>query len=104
MNGYGEKHENTDYIVELYGAGAAYAMFWVQVKATRARYRGAGTARKLNVGVTRKTVDRLKAIGSPAYVVGVDIDSKKGYIKAITPTMTTGSGEFPRVPRSTAPL
>ena len=31
----GQKHQTTDFMVELYGAGATFSMFYVQVKATR---------------------------------------------------------------------
>ena len=82
----GEKHEGKDFSVELIGPTARYAMFQVQVKATRSRYRGVGVKRKLSVNVSRKTVERLQSVGAPAYVVGIDIDSKQGFIKAITRT------------------
>ena len=86
----GGKHEMKDFMVELVEPTSKYAMFFVQVKATRSRYRGTGVNRKLHVNITSQTVTRLQSVGAPAYIVGIDIDSKKGYIKAITPGMVRG--------------
>jgi hypothetical protein len=91
----GDKREGKDFTVELIEPTSRYAMFQVQVKATRSRYRGVGVNRKLWVSVPRRTVERLQSVGAPAYVVDIDIDSKQGFIKAITPGMTSGFSGIP---------
>ena len=91
----GGKHEAKDFMVELVEPTSRYAMFHVQVKATRSRYRGTGVNRKLHVNISSETVTRLQKMGAPTYVVGIDIDSKEGYIKAITPGMVRGFSGIP---------
>jgi hypothetical protein len=91
----GDNYEGTDFVVDLIESTSSYAMFHVQVRATRGRYRGLGVNRKLSVSVSRRTVERLQSVGAPAYVVGIDIDSKQGFIKAITRGMTTGFSGIP---------
>jgi hypothetical protein len=65
-------------------------MFYVHVNEKRSRYRGIGENRKLLVNISKETVNRLQRLGVPAYVVGIDIDSKEGNVKAITPGMVRG--------------
>src|SRR5437868_41808 len=80
-NFLGDKHQGKDFIVELVDPNSRYAMLQVQVKSTRSRSRGSGADRKLVVNVSRDTVEYLQAVGTPAYVVGVDIDAKQAFIK-----------------------
>lgn len=40
--------------------------------------------------VKKKDVDKLKTMGMPAYVVGIDIETEKGYITAITAGIKNG--------------
>ena len=80
----GEKHETTDFLVELINPTCGHGHFYVQVKATTANYSGTGPSRKLDVQVTKDDVEKLKQIHAPCYVVGVDIENVRGYITAIT--------------------
>jgi hypothetical protein len=91
----GEKHETTDFMVELIEPTAGHAHFYVQVKATRSNYKGVGVSRKLDVNVNNEDVKKLKQIHAPAYVVGVDIDRVCGYIVAITQASTGGIHGIP---------
>ncbi len=79
----GEKHQTTDFLVDLIGPTAGHAQFYVQVKSTRGHYKGKGSNKKLDVTVPRKDVDRLKQHHAPVYVVGIDIDRECGYIVAV---------------------
>jgi hypothetical protein len=91
----GEKHEATDYLVELLDPPCGHAHFYVQVKATMANYSGTGMGRKLDVQVTKDDVDKLKRIRAPVYVAGIDIEGGRGYMAAIAKTMTTGISGIP---------
>src|SRR5207244_3644719 len=71
------------------------ALFYVQVKSTRKGYKGSGRNRKLCVAVTRDDVKKLQAANAPAYVAGIDIEKEKGYLLAITSTMTRGVSGIP---------
>jgi hypothetical protein len=86
----GEKHETTDFMIELIEPTAGHAQFYVQVRSTNARYTGRGNSRKLNVSVGKKDIDKLKQIHAPTYVVGIDIDRACGYIVAVTKTAARG--------------
>lgn len=79
----GEKHEATDFSVELIGATRPLAQFYVQVKATTTGYSGAGRGRALNVAVTAEDMAKLRAAAGPAYVVGIDVPKERGYILAV---------------------
>ncbi len=80
----GDKHQTTDFLVELIEPTTGHAHFYVQVKSTRGRYSGEGAGRKLDVGVSAEDVERLKQIHAPTYVVGIDVEIVRGYIIAIT--------------------
>lgn len=97
-NFLGAKHPVKDFIVDLVDPKASsHAMFFVQVKSTRSNYRGSGASRKLSIRISKRDVLRLQGMAGPAYVVGIDIGSKQGFIKAITPGMTTGFSGIPTV-------
>jgi hypothetical protein len=89
-NFLGEKHETTDFLVELINPTCGHGHFYVQVKATTANYSGTGTGRKLDVQVTKDDVEKLKQIHAPCYIVGVDIENVRGYIASITQQNTVG--------------
>ncbi len=91
----GEKHETTDFLVELIDPTAGHAHFYVQVKATRRRYKGRGASRKLDIAVSEGVVVKLKQIHAPVYVVGIDIDRVCGYISAITEASAGGIHGIP---------
>jgi hypothetical protein len=91
----GEKHETTDFLVELIEPTAGHAHFYVQVKATRNHYTGSGGSRRLAVTVTAEDVEKLKRIHAPAYVVGIDIERVCGYITAITEASSGGIHGIP---------
>lgn len=86
----GDKHETTDFLVELVEPTAGHACFFVQVKSTRSNYKGTGARRKLDVTVPRKDVEKLKKMPVPTYVVGIDVDRVCGFIVGITQA-TSGS-------------
>lgn len=88
----GEKAEGLDFMVFLIEPTVFAACCFVQVKATKKknRYSGVGRNRKILVQVKKKDVDKLKTMGMPAYVVGIDIETEKGYITAITAGMKKG--------------
>ena len=91
----GEKHETTDFMIELIEPTAGHAQFYVQVKSTNANYKGKGANRKLDITVTRKDVEKLKRIHAPTFVVGIDIDRVCGYIVAITQASAGGINGIP---------
>jgi hypothetical protein len=80
----GEKHSITDFLVTLVNPTSGHASFYVQVKATKGRYTGTGPNRKLRVGITKAAMKELKQLNAPAFVVGVDIVTGKGYAVQIT--------------------
>ncbi len=91
----GEKHETTDFLVELIEPTAGHAQFYVQVKSTHANYKGTGARRKLDVTVTKEEVEKLKQIHAPTFVVGIDVDRVCGYIAAITQASDGGIHGIP---------
>jgi hypothetical protein len=93
----GEKAEGLDFMVTLIEPTVFAACFFVQVKATmkKKRYSGTGRNRRILIGVKRSDVEKLRAMGMPAYVVGIDIVSEKAYIKAITPSIKRGMSGIP---------
>ncbi len=91
----GEKHDTTDFMVELIEPTAGHAQLYVQVKSTRSRYTGRGAYRKLEVSITGKDVEKLKQIHAPVYVVGIDIERVCGYIAAITEASAGGIHGIP---------
>ena len=86
----GEKHETTDFLVELVNPTSGHAQFDVQVKATGANYIGKGSNRKIVAPVSRTDVSKLKRYRTPTCIVGIDIDNVRGYIKAVTQNVTGG--------------
>jgi hypothetical protein len=91
----GEKHETTDFMIELIEPTAGHAQFYVQVKSTHAKYRGKGKTRKLDITVTKEDVEKLKRIHAPTFVVGIDIERVCGYIVAITQASKGGINGIP---------
>lgn len=91
----GEKHEATDFLVELIDPPCGHAHFYVQVKATMANYSGTGSGRKLDLHITKDDVDKIKYIHAPAYVAGIDIENSKGYLAAVTKSITAGISGIP---------
>jgi Domain of unknown function (DUF4365) len=91
----GEKHETTDFLVELISPTCGHAHFYVQVKATTSNYSGTGQGRKLGVQVAREDVERLGQIHAPTYVVGIDIDNGRGYIAAVPRGASTAISGVP---------
>jgi hypothetical protein len=89
-NFLGEKHEGTDFVVELVNPTSGHAQFYVSVRATAAKYTGKGQKRKVSVEVTPLEVQKLKQIHAPTYVVGIDIENVRGFIIAITQSSTGG--------------
>ena len=86
----GEKHETTDFTVELIDPTSGHAVFYAQVKSTKARYLGKGRDRKIDIKVKREDVEKLKKLNAPIYVIGIDIDNERGYITAVTRKMIGG--------------
>ncbi len=91
----GEKHEATDSLVELINPTSGHAYFFAQIKSTTSRYTGLGAARKLDVRVTKRDVEKLKKVPAPIYVFGIDIEKQRGYIMAITRRTTGGISGIP---------
>jgi hypothetical protein len=91
----GDKHPATDVMVKLVDPSGIEGFFFVQVKATRSGYTGAGAGRKLDVVVSPSDVDRLKRHPAPAYVAGIDVLGMKGYIGGITASTTGGIHGLP---------
>ena len=86
----GQKHQTTDFMVELYGAGATFSMFYVQVKATRSPDTGDGAGTEADVGVRRGTKSNASRTWNTRRTLSGSTLIQKGYIKAITPAMTSG--------------
>jgi hypothetical protein len=80
----GEKYQAKDFLVDLVDSNVGEANFYVQVKATKGRYIGKGSGRKLNIKVSKSGMMRLKKVNAPVFVVGIDIDARKGYVVQIT--------------------
>lgn len=80
----GEKYPAKDFMVDLVNPSCGQANFYVQVKASRGKYTGTGATRKLKVGITRTAMAVLKKTPGPVFVVGIDIDTKIGYVVQIT--------------------
>jgi hypothetical protein len=91
----GDKHDTTDFMVELIKPTAGHAQFYVQVKSTGSYYKGRGANRQLDVTVSKKDVENLKQIHAPVYVVGIDIDRVCGYIVAVTQASVGGIHGIP---------
>ncbi len=78
-NFLGEKQPVKDFIVNLVEPTSGDAVFYAQVKATNGKYVGKGRERRLKVQLSKKDTAKLKKAPGPAFFVGIDIDSKKGY-------------------------
>ncbi len=91
----GEKAETKDFAVQLIDPTNTAAVFYVQVKATRGGYTGKGARRKLKVSVTKDDVRKLKKIGGPAFVAGIDIENDTGYLLPITRGTRLGINGLP---------
>ena len=91
----GEKHPTTDMIVELFDPANIRSVFYVQVKSTTMGYSGTGASRRLVVRITQADVEKLKKYPGPAYVAGMDVASRRGYIAAIVSGLTGAIGGLP---------
>jgi hypothetical protein len=80
----GEKHETTDFAVELIDPSCAGACFYVQVKSTMRGYTGDGGDKLLNVSLRKRDINKLRRVPGPAFLVGIDVREERGYIRAIT--------------------
>jgi len=78
-NFLGEKQPIKDFIVNLIEPSSGDAVFYAQVKATNGKYVGKGRARRLKVKLSKKDTAKLKQAPGPAFLVGIDIASRKGY-------------------------
>ena len=78
-NFLGEKQPIKDFIVNLIEPASGDAVFYAQVKATNGKYVGRGRARRLKVKLSKKDTAKLKKAPGPAFLVGIDIESKRGY-------------------------
>ena len=88
----GEKAEGLDFMVQLIGSTVFYANFYVQVKATAKpnRYSGAGKDRRISVALKPADAKKLGAMKMPAYVVGIDVQFEKAYIRNVKAGATKG--------------
>ncbi len=80
----GAKGEALDHRVSLIAPSTFGAVFYVQVKSTTRGYSGQGAKRKLKVKVSKEDIRKLKTVPGPAFVAGIDINQKVGYLKAVT--------------------
>jgi hypothetical protein len=79
---FGDKFRTLDYYVELVGAQTR-RYFFIQVKSTRQGYSVSKGKRRLRVNVTQEDVDRMVAFPAPTYVVGIDEQTRQGYLLAV---------------------
>lgn len=93
----GAKYPTIDFYVDLIDPTVERPFLYVQVKATNKGYFGPGAARKLNIKVTKRDIQRLKRIPGPTYVVGIDVVEPygKGYIIAIDKSITGAINGLP---------
>lgn len=82
----GEKHEASDFLVELIAPGAP-AYCFVQVRATRLGYTRGG---RLRVRATADEINRLASYPAPTYLVGVDEAAERGYIVSTNRSVDRG--------------
>jgi hypothetical protein len=75
-NFLGEKQPTKDFIVNLIEPKSGDAVFYAQVKATNGKYVGKGRARRLKVSLSKEDTAKLKKAPGPAFLVGIDIQSK----------------------------
>lgn len=75
----GDKYPTFDYILELVDQPEYF--FFVQVKTTTKGY--TQNPVRLKVHVSQVDVDRMVACPAPAYVVGIDESSQKGYLLSV---------------------
>lgn len=83
-NFLGEKQPVKDFIVNLIEPTSGDAVFYAQVKATNGRYVGKGANRRLKVKLSQEDATALKKAPGPAFLVGIDIASRKGYFVQLT--------------------
>lgn len=76
----GDKWRGVDFIVELVGTGPTTPYFFVQVKTTRLGY--TAKEHRLKVNVSTNQTESLLAYPAPAYVVGIDEVTERGFIVA----------------------
>jgi hypothetical protein len=77
----GEKHSIIDLYVEIPHQGNLRPFFFVQVKATTLGYLAA--PRRLRIRLTRDNESQLLNIPVPTYLVGVDEQNQRAYIRSI---------------------
>jgi hypothetical protein len=80
----GGKAETKNFTVSCIEPSCGEATFFVQVKATSKGYLGKGSKRKLRVNVSERDVRKLKRVTGPAFIVGIDIEAKVGYLVSVT--------------------
>jgi phenylpyruvate tautomerase PptA (4-oxalocrotonate tautomerase family) len=80
----GEKYQTKDFLVDLVNPASGQANFYVQVKTTKGTYSGKGQKRKLKVRVSKASMKKLKKVPAPVFVVGIDIETRMGYVVQIT--------------------
>jgi hypothetical protein len=83
-NFLGEKQPIKDFIVNLIEPTSGDAVFYAQVKATNGKYVGSGRSRRLKVKLSKKDTAKLRKASGPAFLVGIDIASRKGYLRDIS--------------------
>jgi hypothetical protein len=88
----GDKCATFDFLVELVGSEG---YFFVQARGTNQGYRqGSGTSR-LRVNVSLADARRMCACPIPAYVVGIDVPQKVGYLLSMNEPRQAGLGGLP---------
>jgi hypothetical protein len=83
-NFLGEKQPVTDFIVHLIEPTTGGAVFYAQVKATNGKYVGTGRTRRLKVKLSARDTAGLKQAPGPAFLVGIDITTRRGYFVQLT--------------------
>lgn len=94
-NFLGEKQPVKDFIVNLIEPTSGDAVFYAQVKATNGKYVGKGRTRRLKVKLSKKDTAKLKRAPGPAFVVGIDIGTSKGYFVQLSAQSPTSFSSIP---------
>jgi hypothetical protein len=79
----GEKHPTTDMVVELIDTANIRSVFHVQIKSTTLGYTGSGSNEKPRVEISASDVELLKRSPGPAYIAGIDIKRRRGYLAGV---------------------
>lgn len=89
----GDKWEAVDLFVEVNQAKAGKGFFFIQVKSTSKKI--GARARTIQIKATKKQCSALHSYPAPTYIMGVDIETERIFLRSVHNSPTTGISSIP---------